>query len=117
MNNEEFIQVSTVFGGVKKNVTNKNFRGADISTVFGGTEINLTQADIQGPIVIDSRTTFGGLTLIVPSTWQVHSNVNAMLGAVEDQRQVIDQSLVDDNKIVTLEGSCLFGGVEIKSYS
>jgi len=117
LNNDEFIQASTVFGGVKKNVTSKNFSGADLSTVFGGTEINLTKADIQGPIVIDSRTAFGGLTLIVPSTWQVHSNVNAMLGAVEDQREAIDSSLIDDNKIVTLEGSCIFGGVEIKSYS
>lgn len=117
MSSDEFIQTTTVFGGVKKNVTNKNFKGADISTTFGGTEINLTKADIQGPIVIDSRTTFGGLTLIVPSTWQVHSNITAVLGAVEDEREVIDKNLVDDTKIVTLEGSCVFGGVEIKSYS
>lgn len=117
LNNDEFIETSTVFGGVKKNVTNKNFRGANISTTFGGTEINLTKADIQGPIVIDSRTVFGGLTLIVPSTWQVHSNVSAVLGAVEDQREAIDESLVEENKIVTLEGSCTFGGVEIKSYA
>jgi predicted membrane protein len=117
MNNEEFITVSTIFGGVKKNVTNNNFRGADISTVFGGTEINLTKAGIQGPVVIDSRTAFGGLTLIVPSTWQVHSNVNAMMGAVEDQREVIDKSLVEEDKIVRLEGTCIFGGVEIKSYA
>ncbi|XOV67034.1 MAG: hypothetical protein ACFHU9_15520 [Fluviicola sp.] len=115
-NDDEFITTSTVFGGIKKNVTSKNFQGADLSTVFGGTEINLTKADIQGPITIDSRTTFGGLTLIVPSTWQVHSNINAMLGAVEDHRVAVDDSLMENNKIVTLEGSCLFGGVEIKSY-
>ncbi|MCR9171751.1 MAG: cell wall-active antibiotics response protein [bacterium] len=117
MTNEDFIKATTIFGGVKRNVTSKNFRGADISTAFGGTEINLTKADIQQPIVIDTRTAFGGLTLIVPSTWQVHSNVTAILGAVEDERQMIDPSLVDENKIVTLEGSCIFGGVEIKSYA
>lgn len=116
MNDDQFITASATFGGVKKTVTSKNFKGADITTTFGGTEINLTKADIQGPIVIESRTTFGGLTLIVPSTWQVHSNINAMLGAVEDEREAIDQNLVDNNKVVTLEGTCLFGGVEIKSY-
>lgn len=113
---DDFIEVTTLFGGVKKNVTSQNFRGADISTTFGGTEINLSKADIQQPITINTRTAFGGVTIIVPSNWQVHSEVSAVFGAVEDQRGIMDSAQVDENKVVTLEGSCVFGGVEIKSY-
>ncbi len=113
---DDFIEATAMFGGVKKNVTSQNFRGADISTTFGGAEINLTKADIQQPITINTRTTFGGTTLIIPSHWQVHSEVSAVFGAVEDQRGIIDTTQVDENKVITLEGSCVFGGVEIKSY-
>jgi len=114
---DDYIETTTLFGGVKKNVTSKNFKGADISTTFGGTEINLTKADIQGPIIINSRTTFGGMTLIVPSNWQVNSEVTAVFGSVEDQRGVPADHQYDPDKVVTLEGSCTFGGVEIQSYA
>lgn len=113
---DDYIEATTLFGGVKKNVTSKNFRGADINTTFGGTEINLTKADIQGPITISSRTTFGGMTLIVPSNWQVNSEITAVFGSVEDQRGVPSDNQYEPGKVVTLEGSCTFGGVEIQSY-
>jgi predicted membrane protein len=113
---DDFIEATAIFGGVKRNVTSKNFRGADITTVFGGTEINLTKAEIKGPITINSRTAFGGVTLIVPSNWQVRSDVIAIFGAVEDQRGAAGDNQIDDNMVVTLEGTCVFGGVEIQSY-
>ncbi|GAB5416485.1 MAG: hypothetical protein Crog4KO_09290 [Crocinitomicaceae bacterium] len=114
---DDFIEATALFGAVKKNVTSKNFRGADISTMFGGTEINLSKADIQEPIKINSRTAFGGITLIVPSNWQVRSDVTAIFGAVEDQRPIQGDNEIDESKIVILEGTCIFGGVEIQSYA
>lgn len=114
---DNFIEATTVFGAIKKNITSKDFRGADLSTMFGGTEINLTKADIQNPIKINSRTAFGGVTLIVPSNWQVQSNVTSIFGAVEDQRPLQGDNEIDDAKVLTLEGTCIFGGVEIQSYS
>ncbi len=45
---EDYIDAVTVFGGVKKNILSKNFRGGDVTTFMGGTELNLTHADIQG---------------------------------------------------------------------
>lgn len=56
------------------------------STVFGGTEIDLTKADIQQPVVINTSTTFGGVKIIVPSNWQVNSDVTTIFGAVENQK-------------------------------
>jgi predicted membrane protein len=111
----DFIESSSFFGGVKKIVLSKNFKGGDISNVMGGTEINLTQADIQNKIVIDTTNIFGGTVLIMPPTWDVQSDVLTIFGGVDDKRQITAQPL-QPNKIVVLTGLCIFGGIEIKSF-
>ena len=56
----DFIDVTAVFGGVKKNVLSKNFQGGDIVSLMGGSEIDLTQADFTGRITIDPYQSVGG---------------------------------------------------------
>jgi predicted membrane protein len=111
----EFVDTTSVFGGVKKMILSKNFKGGDITNVMGGTEINLIQADIQGKVVIETTNFFGGTKLIVPSTWDVQSNVVTIFGGVDDKRQITSEPL-QPNKIVLLTGVCIFGGIEIKSF-
>ncbi|MDQ3681923.1 MAG: DUF5668 domain-containing protein, partial [Bacteroidota bacterium] len=41
----DFLDAISVFGGVKKNIMTKTFKGGDIINFMGGSEINLTQAD------------------------------------------------------------------------
>ena len=43
----EYIDVVAVFGGIKKNIQSKNFKGGEIVSFMGGPEINFMQADIQ----------------------------------------------------------------------
>lgn len=113
---DDFIRSTTLFGGVTKNVVSKNFEGAEFTTLFGGTEINLTQADIQKPVTIKASTAFGGLTVIVPSNWEVNSELVTAFGGIEDKRAPMSEVSRDPNKVLTLKGSCVFGGVEIQSY-
>lgn len=113
---EDFVKSTTLFGGVKKTVVSKNFKGADFNTTFGGTEINLSQADIQQPVIVNSSTIFGGLKVIVPSGWKVNSEIVAVFGSVEDKRAPMSELNKDPNKVLTLKGDCVFGGVEILSY-
>ncbi len=113
---DDFIVASTFFGGINKNVTSKDFKGGDFSTIFGGLELNLTKADMQHPVVINTTTVFGGLTLIIPANWQVNSEITAVFGGVEDKRGVPGDHQIDPEKTVTLKGNCVFGGIEIKSY-
>lgn len=116
LSSEDYIRSSTIFGGVTKNVVSKTFKGAQLTTVFGGTEINLMKADIEGPISINTRTVFGGVTLIVPANWQIHSHVTTIAGSVEDQRAFSSDVQFESSKLVSLKGTCLFGGVEIRTY-
>ncbi len=112
---DDFIDGVSIFGSIKKQVVTKNFKGADLFTLFGGTEINLTQADFQQRALIDLTTIFGGAEIIVPSDWTVQSEMVSIFGGLEDNRL---QKNIDEmsNKVLILKGTCVFGGVEIKSY-
>jgi predicted membrane protein len=112
---EDFIDSTSIFGGIKKNIISKNFKGGDITNIMGGSEIDLTQADIHGTVRIDLTQVFGGTKLIVPSNWQVKAQMAAIFGGVEDKRSIQNTAL-DPNKILLLDGTSIFGGIEIRSY-
>jgi len=112
---EDFIDSTSIFGGIKKNIISKNFKGGDITNIMGGSEIDFTQADINGTATIDLTQVFGGTKLIVPSNWQVKTQMAAIFGGVEDKRSAQNVAL-DPNKILILDGTSIFGGIEIRSY-
>ena len=111
----DFIDITAVFGGVKKNVLSKNFKGGDITSFMGGSEIDLSQADFTGTIRIDATNVFGGTKLIIPPTWDVQNDLTAVFGGVDDKRQISGVTL-DTSKILVLDGTCIFGGIEIRSF-
>ena len=111
----DFLEVTSVFGGIKKNVLTKNFKGGDIVSFMGGSEIDLSQADFNGRITIDTTNIFGGTKLIVPPNWDVQSDITAIFGGVDDKRQVGGVNM-DPNKVLILDGTCMFGGIEIRSF-
>lgn len=110
----DMIDVTAIFGGVKKNMFSKTFRGGDITAFMGGAEINLTQADFKGKVMIDCFNMFGGTKLIIPPDWEVQSDVVAIFGGVDDKR--LPATTAAPGKILYLDGTCIFGGLEIKSY-
>jgi predicted membrane protein len=111
----DFMDVTAVFGGVKKNVLSKNFKGGDIVSFMGGSEIDMTQADFNGRIRMDVTNIFGGTKLIVPASWDIQNDITAVFGGVDDKRKIQGVNM-DTNKILILDGTCLFGGIEIRSY-
>lgn len=113
--NDDYVNTTSVFGGAKKNILSKNFKGGEIVNIFGGTELNLSQADINGEAIIDMTTIFGGTKLIIPANWTVKSDAAIIFGGIEDKRSV---SGINDaaGKILTLKGTVIFGGIDIKSY-
>ena len=112
---QDVLNVTAVFGGVKKIVVSKNFKGGEIVSIMGGSEIDMSQADINGRIKLEATNIMGGTKLIIPPTWEVQSEMVAIFGGVEDKRDVHSLKM-DSTKILVLEGTCLFGGLEIKSY-
>lgn len=111
---EDYLRSTAIFSDVKKIVISKRFRGGEIVNIFGGTDINLIQADLQQPIVIDVFQLFAGMKIIVPAHWKVHSDVVSVFGEVDDKR--FSQGMpYDDQKVLYIKGTSIFGGITIKS--
>lgn len=113
---DDWLEASMIFSGENRIVVSKNLKGGRLSAIFGGIDVNLLQADFHGTIEIDATCVFGGLELIVPSNWNVKVDMTTIMGGVEDKRPV---ELIGNNpdKVLIIRGSCVFGGVEIKSYA
>ncbi len=106
----------TIFGGDKKQIISKDFRGGESVCAFGGVEINLTQADINGTATIEVVQLFGGTKIIVPPHWKVLTDeLVCVFGSLEDKRQVAG-TIVDGTKTLVLKGTCIFGGIDLRSF-
>lgn len=115
--NEESDRIDSVsvFGGVKKNVLSKNFKGGEITCFMGGAEFNLMQADIKGEVVLEVTQVFGGTKLIVPANWHVKTEVVTVFGGIEDKRS-LQAGNINYDKVLLLIGTTVFGGIDIRSY-
>lgn len=111
----EWLDSTSVFGGVKKVILSKNFKGGDVTCFMGGAEIDLSQADIQGKIVMDTTAVFGGIKLIIPPNWDLKIEITAVFGGVEDKRP-LQVTKPDPDKVLVLDGAAVFGGIEINCY-
>jgi predicted membrane protein len=112
---EDFVDSTSIFGGAKRIVISKNFKGGDLVNIFGGTELDLTQADFTGTAVVELTTMFGGTKLIVPSNWSVKSEAITIFGGLEDKRKM-DAITTNSDKTLILKGTVIFGGIDIRSY-
>ncbi len=114
LTNDDYLKSTAVFSDVKKTVISKRFQGGEIVNVCGGTDVNLIQADIQQPIVIDVFQLFAGTKIIVPAHWRIQSEVVSVFGEVDDRR-FSQGTPYDDQKVVYIKGTSLFGGITIKN--
>ncbi len=111
---QDYVESIAVFGAVRKSVLSKTFKGGEIICVFGGAEINFMQADIQGRVELDITCVLGGAKLIIPAHWDVQPETMAILGGIEDKRQI--NANISTDKILVLKGTTCLGGIEIKSF-
>jgi predicted membrane protein len=111
---DTILDVTSIFGGVKKKVLSKQFQGGEVTCVFGGAEINLSNADFNSPISIDVTNIFGGTKFIIPANWEVRSEVTAIFGGIDDKRP--QTANVVPEKTIVLNGTIMFGGVEVNSF-
>jgi hypothetical protein len=111
-----FINARGILGGVNQNISSKNITGGDITVIMGGAELNFMEADIKAPIVMNLTLLMGGATLIIPSHWKVINEVTAIIGGIEDRRMGANVHTGSTEKIITLKGTTIMGGIEIKSF-
>ncbi len=116
VSNSEFVDITAILGGNKRNILSKNVKGADVTAIMGGVELNFAQADINGRVNINLTLIMGGCKLVVPSNWQIISEITPIIGIIEDKRNIIPPTNPENPKILILRGLALMGGIEITSY-
>lgn len=113
---EDYLDVVSILGGIKKNILSKNFKGGEAVSILGGIELNLSQADINGRVVLDLTQVLGGTKLIIPPHWDLRSELSvSVLGSIDDKRS-LENVIIDSNKVLVLKGVSVFGGIDIRSY-
>ncbi|MBD8491164.1 hypothetical protein IFO69_20595 [Echinicola sp. CAU 1574] len=112
---KDMVNSQALFCGIQKRVMSKNFKGGKVSAFFGGTEIDLTQADLAENAVLNVEVAFGGVKLLMPPHWELKMGVTNIFAGVEDKR-MYPKSGEETGKVLVINGTVLFGGLEVKSF-
>lgn len=99
------------FSGQNINFDGESFTGVDLTAVFGGVKCDLKKAIIETDTVINTSSIFGGITIYVPENVKVKVKSSSIFGGVSDDKK---HSADENAKILYINATCLFGGVEIK---
>ena len=114
---DDYLDIVSIFGGVKKNIVSKSFKGGEVVAIMGGAEIILTQSDLAfGRVELEITQVFGGTKIIVPPHWKVSSDVVAIFGGLEDKRPFMSNSTISEDKHLVIKGTSIFGGIDIRSF-
>ena len=112
----DFIDDVAIFSGGHRTVMSDNFRGGNITALFGGSRIDLSSCKLaEGNNIIDVVTIFGGTTIIVPSDWNININVMPIFGGFSSKIRKDPATPIDMTRTLTIKGTSIFGGGEIKS--
>ena len=110
------VDAVAVFGGFKRKLQTKSFRGGRVVAMFGGYQLDLRNCDIQdNEAILEATSVFGGGEVRVPENWNVLIEATGIFGGYSDDRHVLDNELPPNAKKLIIRGVALFGGVEIKN--
>lgn len=105
------------FGGVKRVLTTRDFRGGELLSVFGGIELDLRGADIAAgvqQIHIEANAAFGGIDIKVPDRWHVEVHGMGIFGGYEDKTLAVQQGIQPGAPVLIIHGFAAFGGVNVE---
>ncbi len=110
---KNYISGITFFSGMETKSVSKSFKGGNITVIFGRVKLNLGESRLSPKgALLELRTLFGSIELIIPDDWNVEINSTSVFGGVEDN-STSDNSGIE--KPITLKVVAIFGGVEIKN--
>ncbi len=101
--------IFAAFSGRNETVVGQ-FSAGQVSAWFGGVKYDLRQADLAAQSTLEIMAAFGGVEILVPSNVQVIVNVTPLFGGTDNKSHADPTSA----KTITISGTALFGGVDIK---
>jgi hypothetical protein len=108
------LDFALIFDGLEARSRAGAFRGGDILAWYGGGTLDLRGATLDpAGARLRLRAIFGGLDIVVPTTWRVEVHSRAILGGVGD---MTDQSTAaPDAPTLVVDALAVMGGASIRS--
>lgn len=111
-NPSDYAEYWSTFGDQNVDYSGKEFKGCRVDAVFGGADIDLRKAKIMNEAILRVSSIFGGIIVYVPDDVKVEVSSTSIFGGVSDKRK--NAKNTEAKKTLYIEGSCVFGGVEIR---
>jgi hypothetical protein len=106
---------TVIFGGAYLRAAGMSVSGGNLSCVFGTVRIDLRGAALAAPEVkLEVFVLFGGVELRVPASWRVISDVQPILGSVEEGGGA--PALSDASPTLRVTGTVIFGELELERF-
>jgi len=115
-NSENWLQFSTVFGGIEVRSNSQAFEGGNLTAIFGGCEVDLSRTIMAtDSAVLNMSAIFGGISIRVPETWTVVFQGTPVFGGYEDKTRHPVSVPGEPVKTLYVRGTAAFGGIEVKN--
>lgn len=102
---------TAVFSGENMDFTDEIFQGAELNAVFGGLKCDLRNAVINEDCVIQASAIFGGIDIFLPDHVNIKVSSTSIFGGISNKK---GNKKKQDAPTVYINGTCMFGGVDIK---
>ena len=102
-----------LLGGQHLTSSSDDFRGGNVTAILGGCKIDLRGAKMkESEAVLELFTMWGGIEVLVPSTWSVQLQGFPILGGFEDKTHPGPEQ---SGKKLVIQGTAIMGGIEVKN--
>jgi predicted membrane protein len=109
------LQRTVTMGDLAVAVDSQQFRGGSLSVTMGELRADLRRAAMAGDdAVLDLSMTMGNIEMLVPTNWQVVSDVAPFMGVVEDKTEPCPDAAGVQKRLV-LRGKITMGAVTVKN--
>lgn len=109
--NNELTEYCATFGSTDLSFSGEKFNGCNLSAVFGGVKCDLRDAKLSDDVIVNASAIFGGIDIIVPDDVAVKVKSFPLFGGVSNDKK---NNVKEAKKVVYVNATCMFGGVEIK---
>ncbi len=109
-----YINIESSFDGRKNIFLDPVFKGGSIKCSFGEVILDLRKTTLaEGNNNLNVNVSFGSVRVIVPSSWNVKVQGDAVFGTFSDHKITHDYNN-DDNKKLIISGKVAFGECEVR---
>jgi len=105
---------SSIFRSISEIIHELEFEGGTMNALFGNITLDLRNTTIPDNICeLNVNVIFGGITILVPETWNVEVHLNSIFGNLQDSRARSNEA--EKTHTLIIHGICIFGSGEIKN--